>query len=444
MNLAKHPHGYIRLNLKLLSMLLLTALAAVALALGVKLLGNYLVEHVYCAPARQEARVQAVCESFRGYVSREGVSSTDVEKIGAWNLDEPGVRLMIAANGSVLNSDRWGAELVRADSGLVFQADNTGTDGAVYPVNFSDGAYLVQIQENSHTPLYNLVTWMAVLAACILFLALMLLYNSRVTANITRLARQVRRVSQGDLTLEIQPTSSDEIGDLAQDVDAMRLSILDKLHREAAAWQANAELITAMSHDVRTPLTTLMGYLDILTGAPDLPETQRQEYLEICTRKAKKLRELTAELFSYFLVFGKPEPDLALEEYDAQTLLDQLLGEQGAELMGQGYRVETSLLDRPGMIRVDVQHLRRVFDNLYSNLRKYADPQREIRVVACWKGEGLHVVITNHLPRERRRAESTRIGLQTCEKILASMGGRFIRTQTEDSFTAQVILPRAL
>ena len=280
-------------------MLLLAAMAAVALGLTLRVLGDYLVQEVYCSEKRQAQRLQASISSFRAYVQEEGVSSTNVQKIGAWNREHPYIQLTVSANGAILNSDRWGAEMVGSDGGFVIRAGNAEVENA-FPVNFTDGSYRVEIQDFSQNQLYAVVNWVAVATGGVVFLALMLLYNSRVTSSISRLARQVRQVSQGDLTLEITPSSQDEIGDLAEDVDAMRLSIMDKLQREETAWRANTELITAISHDVRTPLTTLMGYLDILGENDNLTPVQQQEYLSVCRQKAEKLRTLTNELFSYF------------------------------------------------------------------------------------------------------------------------------------------------
>lgn len=193
--------------------MLLAALAALALAMTAKVAGDMLVREVYCSPTRAERRMQAAADSFRAYVAEHQVTSTDVEQIGRWNLTEPYVRVAVMANGTVLNSDRWGAELVRSDSGLVLRADTSGDSASQFPVNFQDGAYLVQFQEFSQDRLFDLVTWCAVIAAGIVFLILVLLYSRRVTRAITRLGRQVRQVSQGDLTMEISPSTRDEIDD---------------------------------------------------------------------------------------------------------------------------------------------------------------------------------------------------------------------------------------
>lgn len=440
---------YRRLSLKLLAMLLLAAMAAIALGLTLQVLGDYLVERVYCSEKRQNLRLLEAIGSFRTYVQEEAVSSTNVQKIGVWNHSHPYIQLTVSANGAILNSDRWGAEMVGSDGGFVIRSgknqekisSSANSAEHTFPVNFTDGSYQVEIQDFSQNQLYALVSWASLAAGGIIFLALMLLYNSQVTSSISRLAKQVRQVSKGDLTLEITPSSKDEIGDLAEDVDAMRLSIMDKLQREELAWRANTELITAISHDVRTPLTTLMGYLDILGENDNLTPSQRQEYLSVCRQKAEKLRTLTNELFSYFLVFGKPTPALHLEPLDAGTLLEQMLGEQTANLLERNYQVQTESLTESRLIQVDVQHLRRIFDNLFSNVLKYAEPDRPVTISSSWVGNELHVCISNYVRATAGRVESTKIGLQTCEKLLTSMGGRFLRRQEGGLFTAEVILP---
>ena len=250
----------------------------------------------------------------------------------------------------------------------------------------------------------------------------------------------MRQVSRGDLQMQITPQTSDEIGQLALDVDAMRLSIIDKLQREEEAWKANSQLITAISHDVRTPLTALMGYLEIISDE-SLSPGERSAYLEICKNNALRLKGLTDELFGFFLVFGKPKPDQVLEEFDAVTLLEQVLLEHEMDLSQRGFRVETDTAPITGKLRVDLGHFRRIFDNLFSNVRKYADPAFPVTVACRCDREELTVTICNHIRQSTTRVESNRIGLQTCHKLVAAMGGEFNQTRTKETFTVEVLLP---
>ena len=204
---------YRRLSLKLLAMLLLAAMAAIALGLTLQVLGDYLVERVYCSEKRQNLRLLEAIGSFRTYVQEEAVSSTNVQKIGVWNHSHPYIQLTVSANGAILNSDRWGAEMVGSDGGFVIRSgknqekisSSANSAEHTFPVNFTDGSYQVEIQDFSQNQLYALVSWASLAAGGIIFLALMLLYNSQVTSSISRLAKQVRQVSKGDLTLEITP-----------------------------------------------------------------------------------------------------------------------------------------------------------------------------------------------------------------------------------------------
>ena len=125
----------------------------------------------------------------------------------------------------------------------------------------------------------------------------------------------------------------------------------------------------------------------------------------------------------------------------AQLLLEQLLGEHEAELLAEGYQVQAARLAEPGTIEVDLQYLRRVFDNLFSNIRKYADQARPVTMAARWEGQFLLVTLGNHLADHAGKVESTRIGLRTCEKLMDVMGGEFTREQTRETFTVHVRIP---
>lgn len=427
--------------MKLLAVILVAAALSLVLGFAFVALGNYMVEKVYCSPARTDTRLKDVATSFRGYIEHYGVNVNEAEIIGLWNQAYPYVKLSISANGAVVNSDRYGAELIRVDSGLIFRTEDASHASTVVNVNFSGGSYPVQIQEFSEERLYWLVDAGALIVGSILFLLLVLMYHRRVTLTISRLASQVGQVIHGDLNLSIKPTSKDEIGDLAEDVEAMRLSVLERLRKEEEAWNANSQLITAMSHDVRTPLTTLIGFLELMDTQPGLSEEKRRAYLSLCINKAMILRELTEELFSYTILFGKPQPDTDLAQYDAAPLLEQLLGEHSAELNTGGFQVEILNHCTAGHIRADAQHLFRVFGNLFSNIRKYGDKREPVKVSVFWVENNLFVELSNAIRDDAGLVESNKIGLKTCEKLLSAMGGNFARHVVGNRFIARVILP---
>lgn len=432
---------YQSLTFKLVAVVCIAAVCAVVTFAAGCLLGGALVDEIYLSEEAVTARLNREIASFRAYVSENGVSSTNVSAIGAWNREHEYIRLTVFGLTTTVNSSFSGAELVGNEYGLVIRDGDFSDSAADYPVNFIDGSYTVSVYDASGWIYIAAAVFISLVLAVLVFLATILLYDQHVTRTVQTLSRQVRQVSRGDLGMQIQPMTQDEIGQLALDVDTMRLSIIDKLQREEAAWKANTQLITAISHDVRTPLTALMGYLEILSDESLSPE-ERQAYLQVCKNNAFRLKSLTDELFGFFLVFGKPNVDQSLEDFDGAMLMEQILTEHQMNLHQQGFAVElVHEGEIQGKLRVDLTHLRRVFDNLFSNVNKYAERKKPVTISLRMDGEDLHIVITNYIALGSNRAESNRIGLQTCHKLVHAMGGEFNQSRTKETFTAEVLLP---
>jgi len=438
--LAEH-RTWRTLTFKLMAVMSLALALAVVTFLGMVMVGNALVEEIYLSSDAVSKRMGQEISSFRTFVEENQLASTDVHAVGQWNHDHKNTTLTIYGMNTILTSSPDGAELVGNESGIVVRSELSLHIAKEYPVNFRDGVYTVAVYDTSRGLVSAAVALVALGLAALVFLATVLLYDQHLTRTVQTLSRQVRQVSRGDLQMQIKPQTADEIGQLALDVDAMRLSIIDKLQREEEAWQANSQLITAISHDVRTPLTALMGYLEIVSDESLAPE-ERSAYLQVCKNNAQRLKSLTDELFGFFLVFGKPNPDQILEEFDAVTLLDQVLLEHVMDLTGRGFQVETSTGDDlSGKLMVDLGHFRRIFDNLFSNVRKYADPAFPVTISQRTDRGELLVTISNRINQTQLRVESNRIGLQTCHKLVAAMGGEFNQSRTKDTFSVEILLP---
>lgn len=428
------------LTVQSLIVLCLAAVMAVLAGVGVYISGMAAVERYYFSDSAITGRVTDEIASFREYVAENSLASTDVTAVGKWNREHRYTQLTIKGLTTTISSNYNRAELMGTESGLLLQYGQVAHSSVEFPVNFADGVCSVVIYESSESLIYQAVNAASIAVGAVVFLAIVLLYDQRVTRSIQTLSRQVNQVSQGDLDRVIRSPRQDEIGQLAEDVDNMRLSIIDKLQREEAALQANSQLITAISHDVRTPLTALMGYLELL-DEDDIPKEERDSYLEICKNNAMRLKSLTDQLFSFFLVFGKPNPDQTIEMVDGSTLLDQIILEHEMHLRQQGFDVRPVQQAFTGKLRVDLGHIRRVFDNLFSNVAKYADAAQPVGVLQTMEDGRLHVTVSNAIPEKQPRVESNKIGLQTCKKLIESMDGEFRQNRDETTFTAEVILP---
>lgn len=309
---------------------------------------------------------------------------------------------------------------------------------ALTPIYFVDGTLFVMVVDYTEEFLAGLVFAIAIVSALLVLVVIMLVNFSNTTMRIKRLADNVKLVEGGDLERPIKAEGNDEITALANDVNSMRNSVIDNMTKEKQAWEANAELITAMSHDVRTPLTVMLGYLDLmeLQNSDDANE----EYISACKENALKLKRLSDDMFSYFLVFG--QKDIMPETLEAQDTdpFEHMISEHKMLLEENGYVfVHEGEMPRVKII-ADTMFLGRVIDNVFSNIAKYADPSYPVTMRAELDNGFLKISVSNRIKRDDSRAESNHIGIKTCVRIMEKMNGGFDTVSDDDTFTATVII----
>ncbi len=106
-------------------------------------------------------------------------------------------------------------------------------------------------------------------------------------------------------------------------MDEMRRSVMQRMGNESRAWEANAELITAISHDIRTPMTSMLGYLGLLNDSGFEDKERCRQFTASAYAKAMDLKGADGRAVPVLLVYGKAELELSLESYDGRLLLEQ-------------------------------------------------------------------------------------------------------------------------
>lgn len=435
--MIKKPNVH-SLRVKLLAVLLLALASAAMTYFLANWAGELLIERRYMSAAAIEKRERAIARELQTYVQENRISSRDTDAVARWSMQKDNAYVMLYKNEHLaFEAGWWGV-----DTGdEVDAAPLVSNTAGIYPIYFTDGPLQAVVYEFSETHLYTLTTIVSVALGALVLVVFMFSYNSRITEQIVAISGRVEQIGRGDLTARLfQPRGNDELAKLAQSVEQMRTSLLRKTEEEYTARKQNSDLITALSHDIRNPLTALLGYLDIICTEPNIPP-HVASYLVSCQERAGRIKTLTDELFRYSLLFSDDELPMQPEEYDAYVLLEQLLGEAQAELESAGFRTRLMMPDTFCKIRVDVTYFKRVLDNLFANVRKYADPAQLVSIVVLPEEGNLHICICNAIHTAPRRVESNRIGLRTAEKILRQLGGEFLRREADGKFTAEAVLP---
>ena len=423
--------------------MLIALLAALLLAVGVYFIsysiGSYFIDNVYMSSESVSARKAQIYTDFNRYVRQNELSGTDSAAIARWTAEHEYVTIVVTGLGRNYSVRRGHEEPVsRQVSELV---EIAGVYGKLYPMRFSDGDYQIAIGDSSQTREQGVFLVGSLVLASVAFFAVMFIYIRRVTERIIGLSQQATVIGAGDLNAEITTDGGDEISTLGAEMDNMRRSVIERMGNERRAWEANSELITAISHDIRTPMTSLIGYLGLLNEEGTNNGERSAQFAASAYGKALELKDLTDELFKYFLVFGRAELEMQRELFDARTLLEQLIGEAAFDLSDAGFTVEQSYFEGECSVTADAMYLKRVMDNLVSNAKKYADKSSPVTFLCELRGGTLSLRVSNVIAKDISRVESTKIGLRTCIKIMQTMGGDF-STETDDTrFTAVLSLP---
>ena len=313
----------------------------------------------------------------------------------------------------------------------------------LYPLELADGTMFASLTEFTEYLYYDISNILSIVVALIIVLIILTSYFQLVTTKIIRLGNEVNKVAAGDINHVISAKGNDEIAKLSVNVENMRESMLENFEKEREALDANTALITSMSHDIRTPLTVLLGYIDVMNNKTQ-GDAEMQEYLRAAESTALRLKKLSDDMFGYFLVFGGKELEINLESYDAATLVDQMLFEHVTLMRESGYTVDFDGLDYDSLlgmeVRTDAQKLIRIFDNVFSNVYKYADKSCAVSISAERREAELCIKFANVISNDTSRAESNGIGLKTCKKLAEYINAVFESENDGERFEANLRL----
>jgi signal transduction histidine kinase len=425
------------LRAKIIYTLLGAAACSVVLFLGGRHLSDDLINNFYMKDSLVAKRTQADAAEFQAFVTENQLSSKDTKSIVQWTMNGHDMYMVFLDGDQYLYEVGWGNVYEDAIS----DDYQNEPEYAYQTITFSDRTLTVIMIDFSEYALYDVADGLLLALCMLIFLSFFLFYVGRLNKKVILLSQKVNNIGTGNLQEEISLPGDDEISHLAADIDRMRLSILEQMQSEEAAWRANSDLITAISHDIRTPLTALIGYLDLSVGKQYDTQEQLDQYIQVCQEKAMQLKSLTDELFQYFLIFGRKDLEVNLLPYNGPVLLQQLLGEHIVDLQLSGFAYTEKPLNQPCEVLTDTNYLSRVFDNLFINIKKHGDKSQPVRIYTERDGDFIHIFLINEIPKIPNPVESTKIGLKTCEKIVTQLGGFFHQEKSGHRFFVELAIP---
>lgn len=267
---------------------------------------------------------------------------------------------------------------------------------------------------------------------------------------------ELRYVAAGNFEHRIEANLSGNMNDVVHSINRLVESTVMAMEEERKIEQSKDELITNVSHDIRTPLTSIIGYLGLIEEGQYSSEEDLKRYIHIAYTKSLQMKVLVDDLFEYTKVRQTSTP-LTVQTVKLDRLLEQIAAEFELESSRKEMAIEVEMKTKELQIDFDVDKMARVFNNLISNALKYGKDGNLIRIEADKVGSEAVVSVINNgkmIPKESLdelfnrfyRVEASRsqqtggtgLGLAIAQSIVSLHGG-YIYAESNDKETKFVM-----
>jgi signal transduction histidine kinase len=227
------------------------------------------------------------------------------------------------------------------------------------------------------------------------------LFTRKFSRYLREINEGIRELSTGNFNAMVHLREDDEFTDIARNLNRMAKEIKDLMEDERSIESKKNELITSVAHDLRTPLTSIIGYLDIVSNK-ELPAESREKYIQIAYSKSKRLEKLIEDLFTY-TKFEFGQVALHLDHVDMVKMMEQLLDEFYPSFCEQGLEYELKLSAKSILVEADGNLLARAFANLIGNAIKYGKNGKNVNISMETTQTQVTIAIVNYgevIPRK--------------------------------------------
>lgn len=272
----------------------------------------------------------------------------------------------------------------------VFLVTNLSMLGAYVEESGYGASFLVMF---NHADTF--ITLLYVMIGIVIFSVTFLLLQDKSMRYIDQISAAMQNISEGDLNTTVEVVGDDEFSGMAANLNKMVGDIRELMDKERESERTKNELITNVAHDLRTPLTSIIGYLELLSGPVQIPGEMQKKYIDITFTKAKRLEKLIEDLFGFTkLNYGKIS--MKVSKVDLIKLLSQLLEEFYPNFTEKNLSYELQSNVPMKVVSADGNLLARLFDNLINNAIKYGADGKKVSVKVHATDTLVTVSITNY------------------------------------------------
>ncbi len=295
----------------------------------------------------------------------------------------------------------------------------------------------------------------------VVFIITFLALTRRIVKDLITLECGLQIITEGDLNYRVSVHRQDELGRVAFNINRMTERLQQQIIKEREIEKSKMEMITGISHDLRTPLTSIIGYIELLRTESFQDKEEYSRFVQNTYNKAIHLKKLLDDLFEHTQL-SSVDSRLYIRNIDLFQLLDQLLFEFEPIAQESGIRIVKDLGNTPVVIPIDSDKIARAIDNLLMNALKYSLKPGMIGIRMRTDSDHLTIEIENNgiplTPDQEKRLfdrfykvdhsrssegiqAGTGLGLSIARNIAELHRGTLTLNHTQDVFLFRLSLP---
>lgn len=425
------------LKQKLAELIVFAACVSVLLYFGLNHVVTGILDEHFEMSTYIDSQYDRCAEDLQNFVTASGAYMDESGLLSSWVSSHKDVQLIVYGENGELEYSSGSSESAGGASADLSQYDFDRV--RYYEIAFADGVADVYMFGSFDYKVY-VYAMAAETALCVLVFFLLVMLGMRDRINYIRvLENDVASMEGGELEQPVTVRGKDELGSLASKLDEMRCSFADRVRAEEEATKANRELVTEMSHDLRTPLTSLLLYTEILRSGKYSGEAEMRACLDKISGRAMQIKQLSDAMFYHFLVDKDVEEDCS--EENVRTVFGDLASDFICTLEARGFRSETTGEPPEGSALICQSYLMRIMDNLLTNIFKYADESRPVSLAFGEKDGSFVFSVANRVRPGAAGGSGSGVGIDNVSSMMRRMGGSFTPRTENGVFTAVLVFP---
>ena len=282
-------------------------------------------------------------------------------------------------------------------------------------------------------------------------------YSKKLGATVNdmgKLIDQISEVKSGNLTHPLILPADTDMNAAAQNLNNIQAGINKAVEEQVKSERMKIELITNVSHDIKTPLTSIIGYVDLLKQEDGLPDYIK-DYINVLALKSERLKNMVQDIFDVSKA-ASGNIDLNLAVLDLGKLIEQTLADMNEEINSSKLVFKTEIPEKPVYINADGRRMYRVFQNLIKNALQYSlegsrvfvslqvldgKAVAELKNVSKYEIDVEKADITERFVRgdASRSTEGSGLGLSIVKSFTNACGGDFSVSVDADLFCAKIV-----